>query len=97
MSNRLKLRVELGDGCILVGDAVSINCKEQSPDCYAAPQMKWTLELLTDTLGKVKLNAAHIVKIGLAQTAMRQVKNVGEAVHYVIEHMRLAPDIPTKR
>lgn len=94
MANMLKLRVELADGCILVGDAVSVGSKPQSPEWYFKPQMKWYLELLTDTLGKVELNAAHIVKIGLAQTAMCQVKNVEEVVNYVIELMRVAQDMP---
>ena len=32
MSNRLKLRVELADGCILVGEVISVGSKQQSPD-----------------------------------------------------------------
>lgn len=94
MSNMLKLRVELADCCILVGDVVSVGSKPQSPDWYFKPQMKWYLELLTDTLGKVELNAAHIVKIGPDQTEMLQVKDPVEVVNHVMELMRVAQNMP---
>lgn len=94
MSNRLKLRVELADGCILVGEVISVGSKPLSPECYDKPQMKWSLDLLTDTLGKVEINAVHIVKMGLHQNNMSQFKNPVEVVNYVIELMRVAQDMP---
>lgn len=90
MSNRLKLCVELADGCILVGEVVSVGSKTQSPEYFDKPQMKWYLELLTDTLGNVEINAVHIVKMGSCQTEMRQFKEPVEVVTYVLELMRVA-------
>ena len=93
MSNRLKLRVELADGCILVGEVISVSSKTQSPDYYAKPQMKWSLDLLTDTLGKVEINAFHIVKMGPDPLKMRQFKDATEVVNHVIELMRVEQDM----
>lgn len=84
MSNLLKLRVELSDGCILVGDVISVGSKPQSPEYLDKPQMKWFMDLLTDTLGKVEINAAHIVRIGPCQTEMRQFNEPVEVVNYVL-------------
>lgn len=90
MSNLLKLRVELSDGCILVGEVISVGSKPQSPESFDKPQMKWFMDLLTDTLGKVEINAFHIVKMGPCPTEMRQFKEPVEVVTYVIELMRVA-------
>lgn len=90
MSNLLKLRVELADGSILVGEVVSVGIKTQSPEYYSKPQMKWYLEVLTDTLGNVEINAVHIVRIGPCPTEMRQFKEPVEVVTYVLELMRVA-------
>ena len=90
MSNLLKIRVELSDGCILVGEVVSVGSKTQSPEYFDKPQMKWYLELLTDTLGNVEINAVHIVKMGSCPTEMRQFKEPVEVVTYVLELMRVA-------
>ena len=84
MANLLKLRVELSDGCILVGEVISVGSKPQSPEYFDKPQMKWFMDLLTDTLGKVEINAAHIVRIGPCQTEMRQFKEPVEVVNYVL-------------
>lgn len=94
MSNMLKLRVELADGCILVGEVVSVGSKTQSPDYYSKPQMKWSLDLLTDTLGKVEINAIHIAKMGPDPTKMQEFKDPVEVVNYVIELMRVAQNMP---
>jgi len=94
MSNRLKLRVELADGCILVGEVISVGTKQQPPEYYDKPQMKCSLDLLTDTLGKVEINAVQIVKMGLHQNNMSQFKDPVEVVHYVMELMRVAQDTP---
>lgn len=91
MSNRLKLRVELDDGCILVGDVVSVGRKPY----YDKPQMKWFLELLTDSLGlKLEINAVHIVSIGQDPTKMLQFNTPVEVVNHVMELMRVAHDMP---
>ena len=94
MSNRLKLRVELADGCILVGEVVSVGSKTQSPDYYATPQMKWYMDILTDTLGKVEINAVHIVKMGPDPTKMQEFKDPVKVVNHVIELMRVAQNMP---
>lgn len=94
MSNRLKLRVELADGCILVGEVVSAGSKPQSPQYFYKPQMKWFLDLLTDTLGKVKINAVHIAKMGSDPTKMQEFKDPVEVVNHVIELMRVAHSMP---
>ena len=87
MSNRLNLRVELADGCILVGEVVSVGSKPQSPYLYFKPQMKWYLELLTDTLGKVEINALNIVKMGPDPIKMQEVKDPVDIVNHVMELM----------
>ncbi len=94
MSNRLKLRVELADGCILVGEVISVGSKPQSPEYFDKPQMNFYLELLTDTLGKVEINAFHIVKMGPDPTKMQEFNDPVEVVDYVIELMRVAQDMP---
>ena len=94
MSNRLKLRVELADGCILVGEVVSVGSKTQSPEYYSKPQMKWSLDLLTDTLGKVEINAVHIVKMGPDPIKMQEFNDPVEVVNHVIELMRVAQNMP---
>ena len=90
MSNRLKLRVELADGCILVGEVISVGSKPQSPEYFDKPQMKWYMDLLTDTLGKVKINAVHIAKMGPDPTKMQEFKDPVEVFDYVVELMRVA-------
>lgn len=94
MSNRLKLRVELADGCIIVGEVISVGSKTQSPEYYSKPQMKWSLDLLSDSLGKVEINAAQIVKIGPDLTTMRQFNNPVDVVNYVMDLMRVAQNMP---
>ena len=94
MSNRLKLRVELTDGCILVGEVISVGSKTQSPEYYDKPQMKWSLDLLTDTLGKVEINAVHIVKMGPDPIKMQEFKDPVEVVNHVMELMRVAQNMP---
>lgn len=94
MSNRLKLRVELADGCILVGEVVSAGSKPQSPQYFYKPQMKWFLDLLTDTLGKVEINALNIVKMGPDPIKMQEFKDPVEVVNHVIELMRVAQNMP---
>lgn len=94
MSNRLKLRVELADGCILVGEVVSVGSKTQSPEYYYKPQMKWSLDLLSDTLGKVEINVAHIVKIGPDPTKMQEFKDPVDVVNHIMELMRVAQNMP---
>lgn len=90
MSNRLKLRLELADGCILVGEVVSVGSKTQSPEYYSKPQRKWYLEVLTDTLGNVEINAVHIVKMGPDPIKMQEFKDPVEVFNYVVELMRVA-------
>ena len=90
MSNLLKLRVELADGCILVGEVISVGSKPQSPEYFDKPQMKWFMDLLTDTLGKVEINAFHIVKMGPDTTKMQAFNDPVEVVDYVIELMRVS-------
>lgn len=94
MSNRLKLRVELADGCLIVGEVVSVGNLTQSPEYYSKPQMKWSLDILSDTLGKVEINAAHVVKIGPDPTKMRQFKNHLDVVNYVMDLMNVAHNMP---
>lgn len=94
MSNRLKLRVELADGCILVGEVISVGSKPQSPEYFDKPQMKWFMDLLTDTLGKVEINAVHIIKMGPDQLKMQEFKDPVEVVNYVMELMRVAQNMP---
>lgn len=84
MSNRLKLRVELDDGCILVGEVVSVGSKPQFPES----QMKWYMDLLTDTLGNVEINAFHIVKMGPDPLNMQEFKDPVEVFNHVVELMR---------
>ena len=86
MSNRLKLRVELADGCIIVGEVVSVGSKPQFPES----QMKWYMDLLTDTLGKVEINAVHIAKMGPDPTKMQEFKDPVDVFNYVVELMRVA-------
>lgn len=93
MSNRLKLRVELADGCILVGEVISIGSVTQS-QYYYNPQMKWSMDLLSHSLGKLELNAAQIVKMGPDPTKMQEFKDPVEVVNYVMELMRVAQNMP---
>lgn len=88
MSNLLKLRVELADGCILVGEVISVGSKPQSPEYFDKPQMKCYLELLTDTLGKVEITAVHIVKMGPDPLNMQEFKDPVEVFNHVVELMR---------
>ena len=90
MSNRVKLRVELADGCILVGEVISVGSKPQFPES----QMKWYMDLLTDTLGKVEINAVHIAKMGPDPTKMQEFKDPVEVVNHVMELMRVAQNTP---
>lgn len=94
MSNQVKLRVELADGCILVGEVISVGSKPQSPEYFDKPQMKWFMDLLTDTLGKVEINAFHIVKMGPDPLNMQEFKDPVEVFNHVVELMRVAQDMP---
>ena len=93
MSNRLKLRVEMADGCILVGEVISIGSVTQS-QYYSNPQMKWSMDLLSHSLGKLEINAAQIVKMGPDPTNMQEFKDPVEVVNYVMELMRVAHNMP---
>ena len=84
MSNLLKLRVELADGCILVGEVISVGSKPNFPES----QMKWYMDLLTDTLGKLEINAVHIAKMGPDPTKMQEFKDPVEVFNHVVELMR---------
>ena len=86
MSNLLKLRVELADGCILVGEVISVGSKPN----FHESQMKWYMDLLTDTLGKLEINAVHIAKMGPDPTKMQEFKDPVEVFNYVVELMRVA-------
>lgn len=90
MSNLLKLRVELADGCILVGEVISVGSNQQSPEYFYKPQMKWFIDLLTDTLGKVEINAFHIVKMGSDPLNMQEFKDPVDVFNHVVELMRVA-------
>ena len=90
MSNQVKLRVELADGCILVGEVIGVGSNPQSPEYFDKPQINWFMDLLTDTLGKVEINAFHIVKMGPDPTKMQEFNDPVEVVDYVIELMRVS-------
>lgn len=93
MSNRLNLRVELADGCILVGEVISVGSVTQS-QYYYKPQMKWSMDLLSHSLGKLEINASQVVKMGPDPTKMQEFKGPVEVVNYVMELMRVAQNMP---
>ena len=99
MPNTLRLIADLSDGSTVVGSYIYIQQTIPLPPCsdpsiHAIPQPVGTLAILSDTLGRLEINAKHIVRIGTDQASMTAIKDPVDAMSYVNELLQTAQNIP---
>lgn len=96
----IRLIVDLDDGTTLPGTFVCIAHDVPAPQCFDAaitheiPQAVWTLTIRSATLGKLDVDARHVVRIGTSQTDMAVIKNPVDVGIYVNDLLRLAETNP---
>jgi len=84
-----KLTIELEDGSTIVGTWISFsqsnpyNTLFPSGDIYEIPEPLCTLSVLSDTLGKLDINALHIVRIGTDHEHLTEIKNPLDILSYI--------------
>lgn len=99
MPNNLRFMVDLSDGSTVVGSFIYIQKTRPLPQCFdpaihEIPQPVWTLAILSDILGRLEINAKHIVRIGTDQASMMAIKNPMDAIIYVNGLLQTAQNIP---
>ena len=95
----IRLIVDLDDGTTLPGTFVCIAHEVPAPQCFddithEIPQAVWTLTIRSATLGKLDVDARHVVRIGTSQTDMAVIKNPADVGIYVNDLLRLAETNP---
>lgn len=99
-TSNIRLIVDLNDGTTLPGTFVCISRHVPAPQCFddtithEIPQAVWTLTIRSATLGKLDVDARHVVRIGTSQTDMAVIKNPVDVGIYVNELLRLAETNP---
>lgn len=101
-TSNLRLIVDLNDGTTLPGTFVSIAHDVPAPQCFDSaiheiPQTVWTLTIRSATLGKLDVDARHVVRIGTSQSDMAVIKNPVDVGIYIEELLRLADSVPLNR
>ena len=97
MPSNLRLTVDLSDGSTVVGSFIYIGTDKPAhtlPYDTACYSNRWTLAILSDTLGRLEINAKHIVRIGKDQPSMVVIKNPADAAIYVNGLLQATKYIP---
>ena len=100
MTSNLLLTVDLSDGSTVVGSFIYIGTDKPGPTLpydTARYSNRWTLAILSETLGRLEINAKHIVRIGTNPAHLTATKNPADVVLYVNELLQTAQNIPLNR
>ena len=101
-TSNLQLIVDLNDGTTLVGTFVSIAHDVPAPQCsdaaiHESPQAVWTLTIRSATLGRLDVDARHVVRIGPSQMDVVDINNPEDVGIYLDGLFRLAGTVPLNR
>lgn len=94
MAKRLKLYIELADGSSIVGSFISIAREASFPECVGNPISSWSITILSDTLGKLNINAVYVIGIGTDPNDMTHPKYPVDVALYVNNLLHLAHNMP---
>lgn len=86
----LRFIADLADGSTVVGSYVHI---EMTVPEISRSQV-CTLSILSDTLGRLDINAKHIVRIGTDPSCLTETKQPQDVFYYVSDRLRLAEATP---
>jgi len=90
MLNNLRLIADLADGSTVVGSYIHIEITvpeiSRSQVC--------TLSIRSDTLGRLDINAKHIVRIGTDPSCLTETKQPKDVFYYVTDRLRVAEATP---
>lgn len=90
MPTNIRFIADLADGSTVVGSYVHIVITV--PEISRAQVC--TLSLLSDTLGRLDINAKHIVRIGTDPSRLTETKQPKDVFYYVTDFLRLAEATP---
>ena len=86
----LRFIADLSDGSTVVGSYVHIK--------MAVPEISrsqvCTLSILSDTLGRLDIDAKYIVRIGTDPSCLTETKQPQDVFYYVTDRLRLAKTDP---
>ena len=89
-TSNIRFTADLADGSTVVGSYIHIGITvpeiSRSQVC--------TLSLCSDTLGRLDINAKHIVRIGTDPSCLTETKQPEDVFYYVADHLRLAEATP---
>lgn len=94
MAKKLKLYIELSDGSSIVGSFISIAREASFPECVDKPISAWSITIMSDTLGKLDINAVYVIGIGTDPNDMTHPKNPVDVALYVNNLLQLAHSMP---
>lgn len=90
MLNNLRFIADLADGSTVVGSYIHIEMTV--PEISRAQVC--TLSLCSDTLGRLDINAKHVIRIGTDPAHLTETKKPVDVFCYVTDCLRLAEDTP---
>ena len=89
MLNNLRFIADLADGSTVVGSYIHIEITvpeiSRSQVC--------TLSIRSDTLGRLDINAKHIVRIGTDPSCLTETKQPKDVFYYVTDRLRIRPKL----
>ena len=86
----LRFIADLADGSTVVGSYIYI----QMTVPEISRSQVCTLSILSDTLGRLDINAKHIVRIGTDPSCLTETKQPQDVFCYVSDRLRLAEATP---
>lgn len=86
----LRFIADLDDGSTVVGSYIHIEITV--PEISRAQVC--TLSLLSDTLGRLDINAKHVIRIGTDPAHLTETKQPKDVFYYVTDFLRLAKATP---
>lgn len=90
MLNNLRFIADLADGSTVVGSYIHVEITV--PEISRAQVC--TLSLCSDTLGRLDINAKHIIRIGTDPAYLTETKKPDDVFCYVTNRLRLAEATP---
>ena len=90
MSTNLRFIADLADGSTVVGSYIHIEMTV--PEISRAQVC--TLSLRSDTLGRLDINAKHVIRIGTDPAHLTETKKPDDVFCYVTDCLRLAEYTP---
>ena len=90
MLNNLRLIADLADGSTVVGSYIHIEITVPEISRFQV----CTLSIRSDTLGRLDINAKHIVRIGTDPSHLTETKRPQDVFYYVTDRLRVAEATP---